>query len=62
MERESSELSESPPEHWSISYRFRDIRAESCRTFGTGHFGPFKKVQIGGTFSRAPEAPLGLCS
>ena len=45
MDCKSSELSESPRVHRAISFRCRDIRAESCRTFGSCHFG-YLSVQL----------------
>ena len=60
MESKSSELSESPRVHRAISFRCRDIRAESCRTFGNCHFGCFEKeLNRGNRFQsswRTPEA------
>ena len=43
MDCKSSELSESPWVHRAISFRCRDIRAESCRTFGNCHFDHYER-------------------
>ena len=55
----SSELSESPRVHRAISFRCRDIRAESCRTFGNCHFGCFEKELNWGDRFQSPWSTPG---
>ena len=65
MERESSELSESPPEHWSISYSLTVFEIYAPKVVGLSGLvilALLKKVQKGRTPPRAPEAFLGVCS
>ena len=59
MESKSSELSESPRVHRAISFRCRDIRAESCRTFGSCHFGYFEKELKGAVVFQSPWSTPG---